>query len=648
MEGIFRPAWRPGTNEIAFIGNNGKFSDIYLFNLDTEQLTNLTKDWFTDDQISWYPDGGSLIFISDRNDILETGVSFKPKGHLFNQTDIYELHIESGLIKRITNTPYNETYPCISNDSNFLAFIADKSGINNIYLYKDIQAPFNTNQEPQAITNVLTGITQLSWNGDDTQLIFTGFFNRGYDIYTFDNPIEKIEDDIQLFPAEWILQTDKTALLRNDDKDDRKTFIKEDKYKNYVFSGFDATGDIDSTPEIVELDTSAYYDSTGLYRAYQYKTRFTLDFAQAYYAFDTRFGGQGMAYFLFSDILGDHKLQIGTEMVVNFQRSDYFLLYRLLPYKIDWNFVFYHLAYQYCLNYSCNKSLLYQNIGSNIGASKPLSRFTRIDAGLDLNHIDKSIVKTLYDERGYAYDEDINHINSFTTFIPSLKYTWDNALWSYIHPVEGFRYYVKYKTSPGINERSLTFHSATMDVRKYHRLFNGISIAGRLFGGRNWGANAQKFRLGGVPWLFSSDRYSDRYYGGETELSIEELYFSEYVMPLRGAQISNKFGQNVILGNIELRLPFLVYYFPAIKYIGQINGVLFTDFGVAWDSNYPEFWDNSSWQNNSNTGWLMSYGFGPRFIFLGFPWQLDYAWEYNPHKGTISDRQWYLTIGLDF
>jgi len=186
---------------------------------------------------------------------------------------------------------------------------------------------------------------------------------------------------------------------------------------------------------------------------------------------------------------------------------------------------------------------------------------------------------------------------------------------------------VKYKTSPGINERSLTFHSATMDVRKYHRLFNGISIAGRLFGGRNWGENAQKFRLGGVPWLFSSDRYSERYYGGETELSIEELYFSEYVMPLRGTQISNKFGQNVILGNIEFRLPFLVYYFPAIKYIGQINGVLFTDFGVAWDSNYPEFWDKSSWQNNSNTGWLMSYGFGPRFIFLGFPWQLDYAWD---------------------
>jgi outer membrane protein assembly factor BamA len=334
-------------------------------------------------------------------------------------------------------------------------------------------------------------------------------------------------------------------------------------------------------------------------------------------------------------------------MVVDLQRSDYFLLYRLLPYKIDWNFAFYHIAYQQPPWYLEPK--LYQNIGSSISASKPLSRFRRIDGGVDINNIIKSNVTTIYDDYNRPFDEEISYISSFTTFIPSIKYTWDNALWSYTHPVEGFRYFLKYRTSPGINEKSLSFHSATMDGRKYFRLFNGVSLASRFFAGTNWGTDAQKFQLGGVPWLFSSDRYSDRFYGGqENAPSVEELYFSEYVMPLRGVQISNKFGQNVFLANLELRLPFLIYYFPAIKYLGQINGVLFTDFGATWDSDYPEFWDNSNWQNNSNTGWLMSYGFGPRFIFLGMPWQLDYAWEYNPHRGTISDRKWYLTIGLDF
>ena len=650
MEGIFRPAWRPGTNEIAFIGNNGISSDIYLFNLDSEKLTNLTKDWFTDDQISWYPDGNSILFISDRGNVLETGIANKPENHLFNQTDIYELNIESGIVERITDTPFNEMYPCISNDSNYLAFISDKSGINNIYLFSDIQSLDNF-QNPQVITNVLTGITQLSWNGDDTQLIFTGFFNKGYDIYTFDNPIQKVAENIQVSPAAWTLKYEEPDLLRNDELRKSKSFVSADKYKNYIFSGFDATKNVHISPEIIELDTSAVYDSTGLYRTHLYKTRFTLDFAQAYYAFDTRYGGQGMAYFLFSDILGDHKLQLGTEMVVDLQRSDYFLLYRLLPYKIDWNFVFYHLAYQYrkySSNFPTNDITLYQNIGSSISASKPLSRFRRIDGGVDINHIIKSNLIATDDGHGGVYFED-EFDKSFTTIIPSIKFTWDNALWSYTYPIEGFRYYLKYRTSPGINEKSLSFHSATMDGRKYFRLFNGVSLASRFFAGTNWGTDAQKFQLGGVPWLFSSDSYSDRFYGEQEDApKIEELYFSEYVMPLRGVQISNKFGQNVFLANLELRLPFLIYYFPAIKYLGQINGVLFTDFGVTWDSDYPEFWDNSNWQNNSNTGWLMSYGFGPRFIFLGMPWQLDYAWEYNPHRGTISDRKWYLTIGLDF
>ena len=132
-------------------------------------------------------------------------------------------------------------------------------------------------------------------------------------------------------------------------------------------------------------------------------------------------------------------MQIGTEMVVDLQRSDYFLLYRLLPYKIDWNMAFYHLAYQYT-QYNpynvYNESLLYQNIGTSIGASNPISRFSRIDAGLDFNHIIKSRISIFQDQSNpQYYDEEISHINSFSTLIPSIKYIWDNALWSYTHPI---------------------------------------------------------------------------------------------------------------------------------------------------------------------------------------------------------------------
>ena len=137
-----------------------------------------------------------------------------------------------------------------------------------------------------------------------------------------------------------------------------------------------------------------------------------------------------------------------------------------------------------------------------------------------------------------------------------------------------------------------------------------------------------------------------KYY--QTRQAAEELYFSEYVMPLRGAQLSNKFGSNVMLINLELRLPFLIYYFPTIKYIGQINGVIFSDLGVTWDSKYFPFWEESSWQNSSDNGWLMSYGFGPRFKFLGLPWHIDFTWEYNPHVGTITNRKTFVRILPEF
>ena len=138
-------------------------------------------------------------------------------------------------------------------------------------------------------------------------------------------------------------------------------------------------------------------------------------------------------------------------------------------------------------------------------------------------------------------------------------------------------------------------------------------------------------------------------------LAFEPINFSENISPIRGTPFMYKYGDNVALFNFELRAPVLLYYFPAIKWVGQINGVAFLDVGVVWNNNtqFPKFSDEENWvyreeDATKTQGWVMSYGWGPRFIFLGLPWKINYAWQYNPHKGTISERQWYLTIGLDF
>ena len=130
-------------------------------------------------------------------------------------------------------------------------------------------------------------------------------------------------------------------------------------------------------------------------------------------------------------------------------------------------------------------------------------------------------------------------------------------------------------------------------------------------------------------------------------LDLESVYFSEYVMPLRGAHINQKYGYGTFLMNLELRLPLLVYYFPAIKYLGQISAVLFSDFGFTWNDVLPK-WEKEYWKETNPEGFIWTYGIGPRFIFFGLPWQLDYAWKMNPFSSASSNRSWFLTIGVDF
>jgi Tol biopolymer transport system component len=621
MEGIFRPVWSPINNEIVFIGNNGKQSDIYILDLTTEALINMTDDIYTDDHVSWSSDGKHLIFISDR-------------GEKENQMDIFSISTKTHEIKQISNTHFDEGYPLYSNDPNQIVFIADEFGINNIYT-QNLQ---NAIREP--LTNVMTGVSQLSWGESNAHLLFSGFENSGYDIYVMKNPLDNTKK-IEIPMTNWV-NNEKLPMLK---RKDRRAQNSSQSYINYTFSNY-KTNTVDTSK--IELAESDVMDSTGHYKSYRYKTKFSLDNAMAYYAFDTQYSGQGMAYFQFSDILGDHKIYLITEMDIDLKYSDYLLHYRYLPNQTDLNFTFSHLAYEYILDDPYDdyypEFLLYQNIGVELSASRPFSRFSKIEGLFQINSISATYSYPISQTSSTInYKDTLLYRNHY--LLPSIKYVWDNTSWESWYPNDGSRMYLKYRLSSDKINENLSFQTLTMDSRYYRPLFNHISFAGRIFAGSSWGEHARKFWLGGTPWLFSSDKL--RY--NEPNDSVEnDVFLSEYVTPIRGYQIASKYGHNALLCNLELRLPFLIYYFPSIKFLGQINGVIFADIGVAWDDEFPNITDYNNWNNNDSNGWMMSFGFGPRFILLGMPWQLDYAWNYSPYDGIITNRKWYLTIGIDF
>ena len=641
LEGIFRPSWNPINNKIAFVGNNGISSDIYIYDLDEDSLENLTNDWYSDVQVSWHPNGNELLIISDRGSHISTGFradSVNFLEHNVENLDIYKINLNGDIIKRLTSSESNETYACYSPDGSKIAYISDKTGINNIYI------TINDGQSDIPITNIITGVTQLNWLSNN-QLIFTGFYKSGYDIFILSNVNRLMAESININPAKWITNIE-IPILKNLNTQKEAS----NKYENFVFN----SNNLYEQSPITEFDESLLKDESNNYIKNTYTTRFTLDYAQAYVSYDSYYGAQAMARFIFSDILGDHRIGLGTEMQIDFKESDYYLYYRYLKQRINHEGLFYHQAFKsnYFLSYEGEEYTLNRNIGINYRFFAPFSRFSRIEGGLSFDHLINEEIQI-----DYLGNETSLNFDSFNIFKPYIKYVRDNTRWFYLYPVSGSRSYFQYEIIPKNNVNDYVFETFTIDYRKYFELSyqSKISFASRVFFGSSWGKDKRLFGVGGGPWLFSStnDMINSSY---EQSLTYDNYYFmNNFVFPVRGYPMAIKYGSKVFMMSQELRLPFLMYYFPAVKYLGQIFGVCFVDMGVAWNDKFPKFRDKENWDTNLNSnknddsiGWIMSYGFGPRFIFLNMAWKLDYARQYNPMNGSRSGRNWYLTIGYDF
>ena len=641
LEGIFRPSWNPINNKIAFVGNNGISSDIYIYDLDKDSLDNITNDWYSDVQVSWHPNGNELLIISDRGSHLSTGFradSVNFLEHNVENLDVYKINLNGNIVKRLTFSESNETYACYSPDGSKIAYISDKTGINNIYITT------NDGQSEIPITNIITGVTQLDWLSNN-QLIFTGFYKSGYDIFILSNINRLMTESIAIKPAQWITNVE-IPILKNINKKNEVS----NKYENFVFN----SNNINTQEPIVDFDESLLKDESNNYIKNTYTTRFTLDYAQAYVSYDSYYGAQAMAMFIFSDILGDHRIGLGTEMQIDFKESDYYIYYRYLKQRINHEGLFYHQAFKsnYFLSYEWEEYTLNRNIGINYRFFAPFSRFSRIEGGLAFDHLINEEIQI-----DYLGNETSLNFDSFNIFKPYIKYVRDNTRWFYLYPVSGSRSYLQYEIIPKNNINDYVFETFTIDYRKYFELSyqSKISFASRIFFGSSWGKDKRSFGLGGGPWLFSStnDMINSNY---AESLTYDNYYFmNNFIFPVRGYPMAMKYGSKVFMMSQELRLPFLMYYFPAIKYLGQIFGVCFIDMGVAWNDKFPKFRDKENWNTNLNSnkgddsvGWIMSYGFGPRFIFLNMAWKLDYARQYNPMNGSRSSRNWYLTIGYDF
>lgn len=659
---LFTADWSPDTSKIVMIGHDGAKSDIYVYDFDSKELENVTNDLYSDSEPRWSPDGEKIVFVSDRQS--HTGDPEQPMNEYdYTNKDIYVYSLKTDSIKLITDSPYEENYPVWAHTENKIAYTSDESGVYNIYIH-DLDSG-----EQYAITNVLTGVQQLSWSSDDSRLIFTGFHESGWDIYTLTNPLEiepgsidppltnfrkkQQEGDLPVIYSRPDVDTGFLADI-NIEKEKPKKNAQNDRqggqYSRYIFApGYEwqqsGSDSLDAFP-----DTLASRDEQGDYVAHDYKTRFTLDLINSQAAYNTFFGFQGSTVFMFSDILGNHRFQLATDLFIDLQNSSYYLTYNYLEKQTNYGLTVFNFP-NFFQDYYTPIIYRYRNYGAIGSLSRPFSKFTRIDFDAMFYNVEMQTLNISPNDPtwGQFYRRE-----KIETVLPSVSFVYDNTIWAYTGPHDGTRFNLTYTQSPKYNANSLDFKTGEFDFRKYWMIHRDYSMALRLTGGLSEGQNAQMFFMGGVPnWLNRRFRESLSTYVS----SPDSVYFSKFVMPVRGSRYYERAGTRYALLNAEFRFPFIQYFmmrFPLPVFFQNVRGNFFWDSGVAWGGGAGNqnlnILKSNQYGKHVFDDMIAGYGYGFRINMGYFLMKIDVAWEITSFHlfGDASPPKYYFSIGTDF
>ncbi|MBN2425356.1 MAG: PD40 domain-containing protein [Calditrichaceae bacterium] len=639
LDGVFSASWSPTGDKIAFSGHLNGSSDIYIYEIKNDDIVKVTDDIFSDSEPVWSSDGSKIAFISDRGGYAfgePLPEKFLMSAHDVNNTDVYIIDADGSNGYRVTDTPHRESSPVFSPDGKKLMYVSDRTGIYNIYIRE-----FETGRE-YPVTNLLTGAFQLSIDKEGKTLAFASFNFGGWDIFTLKNPFEL--EEVEVNDTEYFkrLEKEKSVLASEEEKgtdlqDDYVQIPKTSDYSRFVFADLDRRSKKKSAD--VELKEDDYKLEDGNYKVRNYRVRFSPDIVNGAAQYNTLWGFQGYTQMAFSDVLGNHRIYVGTNLVFDLRNSHISVEYWYLPHRTNFGINGYHFANTY-MSYYYGLTRI-RDFGAYFIASRPFNRFMRLDFSLNFENVRLEYLQVPWPTE------------RLRSLMPALQLVYDTAEWGWTGPAGGFRGALVLNASPGYDALSPEFTTIKADLRKYFKLSDNYSFAFRLAGAFSEGSTPQNFFLGGVDyWLNRS--YSNSDLRNDYITSIFDFSFSEFVTPLRGVSYYDRIGNAYGLLNMEFRFPLiniLQLGLPPITF-GNIRGVLFTDVGTTFttkstDSQKAYKWDPVDGDYFKDV--VAGIGYGTRIVFLGLLFKYDIAYRVlTPDLNEIGRPVHYLSLGIDF
>src|SRR5213595_2492488 len=351
LNGLTTPSWSPDGKRLVFTGYDGGLSDLFVVNADGSGLHRLTNDKYADLQPSWAPDGKTIAFATDR------GAATDFNALKFGNLRIALLHLDNGSIEVLRHMDQGKNIdPAWAPDGRSLAFVSDRNGISNIFLY-DL-SDGNIYQLTDVFTGV-SGITALSpclsWAHEADRLAFAYYEDGEYNVYAVDNPRSLKRQPYQapatplvtsLLAAERRALAGPTAVLAAAAPVDTGPRAGTSVYRSP--KGFRASG---STPQTSDsgaapvsvkslIDSSPALPDTSEFTFKPYRTRYSPDYvAQPTIGYERDnfgrgfFGGTAVSL---SDIIGNHTMVFSGAVNGRLSEAQVLALYINQAHRLNW------------------------------------------------------------------------------------------------------------------------------------------------------------------------------------------------------------------------------------------------------------------------------------------------------------------------
>jgi hypothetical protein len=611
FDAIYELDVAPDGKSIVFAGQKNMQCDLYLYNLETKELQQLTDDYYNDLQPRFAPDGNSIVFASERSQ-KEPEFPNRLFSHL-NQ-NIFHLNLNNGICTQLTLETKDCGYPSLDASGTKLYFVSSIDGVSNLFM-------LNLNSAQKAkVTNVLAGVYSADISPNGKQIVLSNYFQDAWNIYFTEIQTENLSF-IDYYPPQFVklkndlLETVDLSRLNYYGKRPQRPYMQKDPLIESAHSN-EEMGSSDS----LRMYRNLSYDDKPITietipEIKPYKTKFSLDTLWGGLAYSSYAGTVGYLELSLSDIMGNHGIGISLSAAGKLKDSNLLISYLYLKQRMDYGIGLFNLNDQIHIQMSIPgpQNDLYirykqRQTGLYLLLRYPFNRFTRIE--LENMFYQQEYYLSYWDWNIGDWTEEEN-LGSDKVFSPAVNLVHDNALYGPTGPLAGRRLY--YSVGTSLRDNNLDYLTNYLDWRNYILFSKRYSLATRLITGISVGDYPQRFALGGY--------YGIRAYDG------------------------NLSGEKKAVFCTELRFPFfenINIAFPLPLNIPNVRGSLFAEIGTVFD----DFNKFQATHEGKLKDLYLGYGFGPRINLGIFILSLDITWLTD--LSHISKPTYYLSLSEDF